>query len=76
VGGFDPAFRVGETIDWVARSDATGAAWRFVNDVVLCRRIHESNTTARNPHLASDYLRVLKASLDRRRAEARAQQQP
>lgn len=74
VGGFDPAFRVGETIDWVARSDAAGATWRFVNDVVLCRRIHETNTTARNPLLAADYLRVLKASLDRRRADAHSQQ--
>ncbi|HSA55609.1 MAG TPA: glycosyltransferase [Gemmatimonadaceae bacterium] len=72
VGAFDPALRVGETIDWVARADAAGVRWRILDEVVLRRRIHGANTTARTPALGSEYLRVLKASLDRRRAAAPA----
>lgn len=70
VGLFDPAFHVGETLDWVARADAAGVVTRTAASVVLRRRIHGRNTTARNSRLASDYLRVLKASLDRRRTSA------
>jgi glycosyltransferase involved in cell wall biosynthesis len=70
VGGFNPAFRVGETIDWVARADAAGVLWRTVGAVVLRRRLHETNTTALHAGARGDYLRVLKASLDRRRASA------
>lgn len=67
VGPFDASFRVGETIDWVARADAAGVVIRTVDRVVLRRRIHETNTGRREAALRSDYLRVLKASLDRRR---------
>jgi glycosyltransferase involved in cell wall biosynthesis len=67
VGLFDASFRVGETLDWVARADAAGVITRQVDSVVLHRRIHDANTTARNARLTTDYLRVLKASLDRRR---------
>lgn len=70
VGLFDPALQVGETLDWVARADAAGVVARTVDSVVLRRRVHGANTTARNARLTSDYLRVLKASLDRRRTSA------
>lgn len=70
VGLFDPAFKVGETLDWVARADAVGVVTRRVDSIVLRRRIHDANTTTRNSRLASDYLRVLKASLDRRRTSS------
>ena len=70
VGLFDAAFHVGETLDWVARADAAGTVTRTVESIVLRRRIHGANTTARNARVKSDYLRVLKASLDRRRASA------
>jgi glycosyltransferase involved in cell wall biosynthesis len=70
VGGFSTAFRVGETLDWVARADAAGVRWQTLDLVVLRRRIHDANTTAHHPRPGADYLRVLKASIDRRRAAA------
>ncbi len=70
VGLFDPAFKVGETLDWVARACDAGVMTRTVDAIVLRRRIHDANTTLRNSRLTSDYLRVLKASLDRRRRSA------
>jgi len=47
----------------------------MVDTVVLQRRIHDSNTGVNQAHRRSDYLRVLKASLDRRRAAAPASKQ-
>lgn len=71
VGGFDPAFKVGEAIDWVARADHAGLTNEVAEQVVLLRRIHSTNTTSRLKAEKSEYLRVLKASLDRRRAAER-----
>ncbi|HUQ82055.1 MAG TPA: glycosyltransferase [Gemmatimonadaceae bacterium] len=70
VGLFDASFHVGETLDWVARAAAAGTTMRAIDAVVLRRRIHGANTTARNARIKTDYLRVLKASLDRRRVPA------
>ena len=68
VGEFNPAFRIGEAVDWVARADAAGLRNGVADKVVLLRRVHTTNTTTRLRDAKSDYLRVLKASIDRRRA--------
>ena len=70
VGGFDPAFRIGETLDWVARADLAGVTHDVVDEVVRHRRLHTTNTTTRLRNEKGDYLRVLKATIDRRRAAA------
>ena len=71
VGGFDGRFRIGETIDWLARVDAAGFRARDVGKVVLRRRVHGGNTVLRERQMQGDYLRVLRAAIDRRREEAR-----
>lgn len=68
VGSFDEQLRVGETVDWVARADAKGLRFGTIDHVVLRRRVHETNTGRQVTQDRSDYLRVLKASIDRRRA--------
>jgi glycosyltransferase involved in cell wall biosynthesis len=68
VGPFDTTLAVGDTLDWIARADAAGMRIGSVRDLVLRRRIHGNNTVARNLDRQSDYLRVIKASLDRRRS--------
>lgn len=73
VGPFDPSFRIGETLDWIARADAAGVTNEIAEHVVLRRRVHGANTTARLKDEKAEYLRVLKASLDRRRAAARGE---
>ncbi len=51
VGGFDVSLPGGEGVDWVARFDATGLRWTKIAEVVLHRRIHESNKS-REPQYA------------------------
>jgi hypothetical protein len=66
-GGFDPSLKVGETMDWVARATDAGARGVRVDRVVLRRRIHGANTVLRERASQGDYLKVLRASLARRR---------
>jgi glycosyltransferase involved in cell wall biosynthesis len=66
-GYFDSAFGVGETMDWVARSEQAGVPAMAIDNVVLRRRIHSSNSVRKQEAQQRDYLRVLKASIARRR---------
>jgi hypothetical protein len=70
-GLFDPKVSIGDTIDWLLRADAAGVRIRPVETLVLRRRIHGSNTTAQDQAETSEYLKILKANLDRRRALGR-----
>lgn len=69
VGEFDAGLQVGELLDWIARADEFGVRLAEVDTVVLRRRIHGANTVLRAQRLQADYLRVLRAALERRRAE-------
>jgi glycosyltransferase involved in cell wall biosynthesis len=71
VGLFDPAFKVGEMLDWSARADQAGIRMGTIQDIVLRRRIHGANTVLKDG-LQSDYLRILRASIARQRAAAGA----
>jgi GT2 family glycosyltransferase len=68
VGGFETGLRVGEFIDWHARALSAGLRMKTLDVVMMRRRIHDSNTGVREKQAQSDYVRVLKAALDRRRA--------
>lgn len=70
VGLFDPSCQSGEALDWFARAADLGLRAHTVPEVVLRRRVHGANTTLRPQLAASEYLRVLKAALDRRRLQA------
>jgi glycosyltransferase involved in cell wall biosynthesis len=68
IGRFDQSLRVGEFIEWMARAHDLALASRMLPDVVARRRIHGDNTVLTRAN--TDYLRVVKATLDRRRARA------
>lgn len=67
IGPFDPSYRLGETMDWVARFEAAGLQSAAVDTVVLRRRVHGANTVIRQRAMQGDYLRVLRAAVARRR---------
>ena len=71
VGEFPGGLKVGEFIDWYSRAVELQIRSLILPDLFLWRRIHDSNTGVRERQSVSDYARVLKASLDRRRAEGR-----
>ncbi len=67
VGIFEPRWRVGEFVDWFARAKTAGLGFTAVPDMLLKRRIHANNTGVRARDSRGDYIRILKASLDKRR---------
>jgi hypothetical protein len=62
-------WRLGEFIEWYARAVDAGIETLMLPDVVLLRRVHDANMGVRLRDERSEYARVLKSVLDRRRAE-------
>jgi len=60
--------RVGEFVDWYMRAMELSCRAKMVTELLLWRRIHDSNLGIRERKHITDYARVLKAGLDRRRA--------
>ena len=71
VGKFQGDWKVGEFIDWYARAVELQIRSLVLPELLLWRRIHDSNQGVRERQSVSDYARVLKAKLDRKRAEGR-----
>lgn len=71
VGLFETTWRVGEFIDWYLKAIETGLKSQTLLDVLLKRRLHVSNMGIRERDARADYVRIVKASLDRRRGARR-----
>lgn len=72
VGLFDINYELGEFLDWFGKAKEIGMKSTILHEVVMKRRIHSSNSTL-NLNAQMDYIRVLKASLDRRRQQGNGQ---
>lgn len=71
VGYFFEERMIGEFIEWYLRAVELKAPTKMLNEVTFHRRIHLTNTTRQTELFSrTDYLKILKASLDRRRALA------
>ena len=70
VGLFSTELKVGIGLDWHARANEVGLRSVVPPVVVLERRLHAENNGIRQRSARPQYLHVLKASLDRRRAGA------
>ena len=67
VGLFDTTLRMGDFVDWYIRASEIKLRILMPPDVVLKRRIHDDHMSIRNRYAATDYVRIVKASLDRQR---------
>lgn len=68
VGLFEPRWRAGEFANWILRANEAGLQKTMIPDLVMRRRIHTANNGIRQREEFKDYARMIKASLDRRRA--------
>jgi len=68
-GLFDTRWQLGDFVDWYLKALENGLKSFMIPDVVMERRIHKNNMGITQKRFRSDYLRILKASLDRRRAK-------
>jgi len=67
VGLFDTQWILGDFIDWYKRATEKELRMFMLPDVLLKRRIHGNNESYRERHAQKDYVRIMKASLDRQR---------
>ncbi len=67
VGEYDASLRGGEFIDWFLRAIESDVTYEVLPDVLLRRRVHDSNFGIMERDSQRDFLKILKASLDRRR---------
>jgi glycosyltransferase involved in cell wall biosynthesis len=77
VGGFDPALRHGNDTAWFLRAAEHGVEMELLPEVLALRRLHAGNRSRRMAESSQrEYLRILKASLDRRRRASAAAPRP
>jgi glycosyltransferase involved in cell wall biosynthesis len=69
VGPFATGEALTDWVDWYLRLVDGGAGIAVVDEVVVRRRVHGDNQTMREAGARTAYVRLVKASLDRRRAQ-------
>ena len=67
VGPFDTSWQVGEWANWYVRATELKLAMMMLPDLVTWRRLHGANKGLLQRQSVTEYARILKASLDRRR---------
>jgi len=73
VGLFNTAVNHADDTDWFLRASESGAKMEILADVLLYRRLHQTNISrVRAANSRDQYLHVLKSALDRRRRQSSA----
>jgi glycosyltransferase involved in cell wall biosynthesis len=68
IGGFNPRYRIGEDLDWITRAKDAGIPMVILPEILLQRRIHNSNISFRQPQASiTNRFQILKESIDRKR---------
>lgn len=68
VGAFETEHKLGSFMEWLIRAKDAGLVLRRHDQLFLRRRIHDDNIGLRERDSRNDYVKILKAALDRRRA--------
>lgn len=68
VGPFSTTYQLAEMVDWIARLQQSSAQQLMLPDILMYRRIHQTNKGKSAQYAKHEYLQVLKAHLDRKRA--------
>jgi glycosyltransferase involved in cell wall biosynthesis len=75
IGTFDTSYRHSNDSDWFYRARDAGIPMAILPDVLLYRRIHGSNMSHETEAVASELLRVVRSSVERRRKQDSAEGQ-
>jgi glycosyltransferase involved in cell wall biosynthesis len=69
VGNFATSYSAANDSDWFFRAKAAGIPMAVVPELLLRKRIHGANDSARSKEILSELLKVVKTSLDRQRSQ-------
>ena len=67
VGYYDTQWKLGEFIAWYIKAQEAGLKSIQMSEVLYRRRVHKDNMTSVNQDNKLDYIRILRASLDRKK---------
>lgn len=67
IGLLDESLRLGSFMDWLNRAREAGLKTYLHKEVLLKRRIHDDNSTTRRRDAHTDYAKLAKRALDRKR---------
>ena len=67
VGWFSSHFKIGEWVEWYAKSKEKGLNEYIIQEVLVHRRLHTSNIGIRERRSQNDYLRIVRETLKRRK---------
>lgn len=67
IGTFDETLTLGEFVDWWSRAVDDAASFRMLDATVLYRRVHDGNTGTRLKSGRSDFVRIARSALARRK---------
>lgn len=68
VGGFDESYRVAEDADWMIRAKDAGIRPHVLDEVLVRKRVHGANLTAKVEIAQKSVLTSLRESVNRQRA--------
>jgi glycosyltransferase involved in cell wall biosynthesis len=71
VGAFSQTEVLGEFIEWYMRAQERNVRFEMIQQVVMHRRVHAHNSSLQNAAWRSDYLRIFRSRLERRRSAER-----
>ena len=71
VGMFDTKWKIGEWTNWFVRATEIGLRTEMLSDILVKRRIHNENKGILKRDERTEYVKILKASLDRRREKGK-----
>src|SRR5215813_90561 len=69
VGNFATDYSAANDSDWFFRAKAAGVSMAVVPELLLMKRIHDANDSARAKEILAELLKVVKSSLDRQRSQ-------
>jgi glycosyltransferase involved in cell wall biosynthesis len=67
IGAFDSNCWFGDDLDWFIRLREAGLLMAVMKEILLFRRIHSNNISSNQKALTQQYLRIIKAHIDRKR---------
>lgn len=67
VGPFDETLTLGEFVDWWSRAVDSAASFRMLEEILLYRRIHDTNTGTRLKAGRTDFVRIARSAIARRK---------
>lgn len=73
VGWFETHLQIGEFVSWYTRASELGIQTQLLPDLIAFRRLHQTNISRQRRQARTDFARLLKASIDRRKLSAREQ---